>query len=217
MFEPFAQENRSDVAENRGTGLGLAIVQRLVTLMGGEVRAESELGRGTRFTVALAFPRPDAAPQEADTAPQTAASGAALAGRRELVCEDNALNREIAATLLGSRGIICETAQNGKEGAERFAASPVGYFDAVLMDIRMPVMNGLDAAAKIRALDRPDAAAVPILAMTANAYDEDVRASLRAGMDAHLAKPFEPDTLFSLLEKWIASGARRTGTPPEPR
>jgi len=204
VFDPFTQEQNSHSGEAAGTGLGLSIVSRLVGLMGGGVEVTSEPGRGTAFTVTLRFPE-GAADAGSDAAARPADAGrTALCGKRVLLCEDNALNREIADTLLASRGLVCQAAENGQLGVSLFSASPAGYYDAILMDVRMPVMNGLKAAAAIRALDRPDAKRVPIIAMTANAYDEDIRECLNAGMNAHLSKPFEPEELFQTLSRCMA-------------
>lgn len=200
LFEPFSQERNLHTNDTAGTGLGLAIVHRLVDLMGGTVRVESALGKGTQFTVVLPL---EAGVQPTQPDRQAEGGAAVLCGRRVLICEDNALNREIAAALLTSRGVLFDEAENGSAGVERFSASPVWYYDVILMDIRMPEMNGLQAARAIRALPRADAG-VPIIAMTANAYDEDIRASAAAGMNAHLAKPFEPEELFAVLGRFAA-------------
>ena len=124
-----------------------------------------------------------------------------FAGRRVLLAEDNEINAEIARNLLEMKGCAVETAANGAEAVESFAAAPAGSFDAILMDVRMPVMDGLDAARAIRAMRKADAKTVPILAMTANAFQEDVNASLEAGMNAHLTKPIEPPTLYATLQR----------------
>lgn len=116
------------------------------------------------------------------------------------------MNQLVAVKLLEKQGAAVDCAENGSVAVERFAASPTGWYDAVLMDIRMPVMDGLDAARAIRALSRPDAAAVPIIAMTANAFDEDVRQTFASGMNAHLAKPFEPEKLYGVLAELIGGG-----------
>ena len=183
-----------------GTGLGLAIVRQLVALMGGRIEAVSQLGKGTCFRVYLFLqpcPRPAAAPRE-----EAAVQYPHLAGQVVLLCEDNAINVELATLLLQEQQMAVVTAANGQEGVARFAASPVGYFAAILMDIRMPVMNGIEATQAIRALPRPDARTVPILAMTADADADDADRSLSAGMDAHLAKPIEPAKLFAALERF---------------
>ena len=128
-----------------------------------------------------------------------------LSGKRILLAEDVAINAEIMKKILKMKGMTAEHAVNGKIAAEMFAASPEHYYDAVLMDVRMPVMDGLASTAEIRAMDRADAACVPIIAMTANAFDEDVQNSLQAGMNAHLSKPVEPDKLYAALEELIES------------
>ena len=133
------------------------------------------------------------------------AGKADLRGKRVLMAEDVQINAEIIVMVLSTRGVEADVAENGKEALEMFAAQPVGYYDAILMDMRMPVMDGLQATRAIRALDRPDAKTVPIIALTANAFDEDVQRSLQAGLNAHLSKPIEPDTLFATLESLIDS------------
>lgn len=124
-------------------------------------------------------------------------------GPEDLLVEDHPLNQMIAEKLLDKVGVIVTSVGNGQEAVNRFRATTPYYFDAILMDIRMPIMNGLDATRKIRALDKPDAEKVPIIAMTANAYDSDVEASLKAGMNAHLSKPIEPDRLYETLCEFI--------------
>lgn len=200
IYEAFSQEGRMASGGAVGTGLGLAIVRQLVALMGGRIEAVSQLGKGTCFRVYLFLqpcPRPAAAPRE-----EAAVQYPHLAGQVVLLCEDNAINVELATLLLQEQQMAVVTAANGQEGVARFAASPVGYFAAILMDIRMPVMNGIEATQAIRALPRPDARTVPILAMTADADADDADRSLSAGMDAHLAKPIEPAKLFAALERF---------------
>jgi CheY-like chemotaxis protein len=128
-------------------------------------------------------------------------------GRRVLLAEDNEINAEIACSLLGLHHCQVDVAENGATAIETFAGSPVGRYDAILMDVRMPVMDGLEAARTIRAMKRSDAKTIPILAMTANAFQDDVQASLDSGMNAHLAKPIEPAILYEALDRWI-SGRR---------
>ncbi|MFA6948720.1 MAG: transporter substrate-binding domain-containing protein [Eubacteriales bacterium] len=199
LYHPFEQEHRPETSDEIGTGLGLSIVKGLTELMGGVIACESELGVGTRFTVTL--PAEISAARQA--APEKTTDYSSLNGKRVLVCEDHPLNAEIAVKQLNKHGIITDCARDGREGVDRFSASVSGYYDAVLMDIRMPVMNGLEATSAIRALDRPDAKIVPIIAMTANAYPEDIAKCIESGMNAHLTKPIEPRILCGTLLRYI--------------
>ena len=204
MFDAFSQEQAD--GNSQGTGLGLAIVRNLVRLMDGTVRVESAPGAGTVFYIRI----PVQVSAQAAPEPETAGADAALlAGKHVLLFEDNRINAEIAQTLLEDRGMTVDRAADGREGLERFAAAAPGTYDLILMDLRMPVMNGLDAARAIRALPRPDAAAVPIVAMTANAYDVDVDNCLRAGMNAHLSKPIDPARMYATLAHELAAARRR--------
>lgn len=200
VFEPFAQERNETTSGIEGSGLGLAIVKGLVDQMGGRIEAKSQLGSGSTFTVYLDF-------ELADTAPQTAApltpSKHELAGTTVLLAEDNAMNTEIAKILLERMGMEVLCVHNGKECVEAFESSFPSEFDVVLMDIRMPVMDGIHATRTIRALDRRDAKTIPIIAMTANAYEDDVRECLDAGMNAHVAKPVDPAMLYRTIEEHL--------------
>ena len=205
IFEPFTQEGRNDASEQRGSGLGLSIVKKIVDLMGGTIDVRSEIGHGTTFIVALDF---DTVPS--DTRKTDAVSGvkekdisASLAGRHILLCEDHPLNQQIAEEMLTSKGALVDVAENGEIGVRRFAVSMPGYYDAVLMDIRMPVMDGYEATRRIRSLCREDAADTPIIAMTADALADDVRKCIDAGMNGHIAKPFEPGQLYLILSEMI--------------
>lgn len=205
LFTPFEQENTQNDLARQGTGLGLSIVKGIVEQMGGKIWAESEQGHGSSFYVEWTFETvPIEKVQRLPPAP-TAASHLILSGKKVLLCEDHPLNAEIARKLLEKQGILAEHAANGKLALEQFSRSPIGYYDAILMDIRMPLMNGLDATRAIRALRRPDAKSVPIIAMTANAFDEDVQKSISAGMNAHLAKPIEPQQLYDTLADFISN------------
>ena len=201
VFEPFSQERTDRNAGAGGSGLGLSIVKRLVELMGGTIEVHSEYGKGTEFVVLLDFERMDDAPE---LQKQEERDMAVLSGRRVLLCEDNAMNVEIAKKLLELRGIEVECAGNGQLGLERFLAAGPGRYDAILMDIRMPVMDGYEAARRIRASGRPGAADIPIIAMSADAYDEDVKKTLEAGMDGHIAKPIDPAVLYETLRSRLA-------------
>lgn len=196
IFECFSREDRLRVQKTEGSGLGMAITKYIVDAMGGEISIKSEPNVGTEFTVLLDVERAEqeqAESQETDAAqPQR--------GLRVLLAEDNALNREIAVALLSKQGVTVETAENGQLCVEKFSAAPHGHYDAVLMDVRMPVMNGYEATKAIRALARADAA-LPIIAMTADAFAEDVERCLAAGMNAHLSKPMDIHKLMALLER----------------
>ena len=205
IFEPFSQEEREGY-KGTGTGLGLSIVRQLVGLMGGTVAAASEVGRGTAFTVKLPLKETEA---QEDNGPAEAQPERKqdLSGNKVLLCEDNALNREIAAALLQDLGIVTTEAEDGQIGVKLFTESKPREFAAILMDLRMPVMDGYAAVRAIRALPRPDAKTVPIIAMTADAYPEDVGRCLAAGMDSHLSKPIDPDALNRVLSKFIGGAA----------
>jgi len=202
IYEPFAQENRPGY-ESGGTGLGLAIVKQLVDLMHGSIQIKSEKDKGTEFTLRLHFPEVDTAAALPETVPDSCIDSV-LSGKQVLVCEDNALNREIAVALLQSRKMEVSVAENGKAALETFSGSAEGRFAAVLMDLRMPVMDGLEATRLIRRLERADAKTVPIIAMTADAFEEDIQKCLDAGMNRHLAKPIIPEKLFAVLAECIS-------------
>lgn len=207
IFDPFTRENNTTVSGILGTGLGMTITKNLVDLMGGTISVESTQGKGSTFRVELELrygARPaETSAQEESGLPDPGTKG--LDGHRVLVAEDNDINAEILEELLSCEGVFCERTVNGKAALERFRQTPPGYYDAVLMDIQMPVMNGYEASRAIRALDRPDAKSIPIVAMTANAFAEDVQNAMEAGMNAHLAKPIDIAALKGTLEKLIHS------------
>ena len=206
-FEPFSQEHDPNAKETVGTGLGLSIVDRLVKLMGGRIEVTSEKGKGTRFEVYLPieylgdYHPANLAVEDADRT---------LEGCRALLCEDNAFNREIATTILGSFGMEVDEAPDGKSGLEVFATSSDGYYDVILMDLRMPVMDGYGSARAIRALRRADSATVPIIALSADAYEEDIQQCRDAGMDGHVAKPIDRTALRHELLKLCGKERDRT-------
>lgn len=208
LFKPFSQEISTVSSQYAGSGLGLSIAKSLVEMMGGHIEAESELGAGTTFSVYLDFVR--VTEKEAKIATEKEQNARfilseELVGKHILLVEDHPLNAQIAKKILENAHCIVTWAENGQEGVTLFDQSEINEYDAILMDIRMPVLNGLEAAAAIRALKRKDAKKIPIIAMTANAYDEDVQKSLAAGMNSHLAKPIESaklyETLVSLINK----------------
>jgi signal transduction histidine kinase len=201
MFEPFSQESSEVWAATQGTGLGLGIAKAFTELMGGSIAVESAPGKGTSFRIHLALPlagQPDAA-----SAVPLAGS---LRGAAILVAEDHPINQLITVKLLEKRDARVLTANDGREAVQRFAQSPVGGISAILMDLRMPEMDGLAACRAIRAMDRPDAVRVPIVAMTANAFDRDRSKALAAGMDAYLAKPVDAQVLYQTLAGLLFPG-----------
>ena len=182
-----------------GTGLGMSIVQQLVEQMGGTISVESKLGEGSRFTVVLPFEL-DRDATAAAASPQTQSD---IAGTRLLVAEDNELNMEIAIFLLHDSGVQTVPVQNGRQALAAFRDSEPGSFNAILMDVMMPEMDGLEAAKAIRALDRPDAKTIPIIAMTANVFKEDREKCLAAGMNAHLSKPLDAETMKRTISEQL--------------
>lgn len=203
LFEPFVQEDSKVTPELQGSGLGLSITKHLVELMGGELMIHSKKGEGTTVIVRMSFELISENAREQIKAGEQKQDEQFLLGKKVLLVEDHPLNAQIARNLLEKKKMIVVYAENGQAAVDKFSASEVGTFDAVLMDIRMPQMNGLDAARTIRGLARPDALRVPIIAMTANAYDEDIREALASGMNEHLTKPIEPEVLYRTLEKYL--------------
>jgi len=199
-YEPFAQENRSGY-ESNGTGLGLAIVKQMVNLMGGTISIISEKDKGTEVTLQLHFPEVDVSAVSVKDVSEVPVADSILCGKRILLCEDNALNREITVALLKRKGITVQTAENGKTGLNAFSSCTEYGFDAILMDIRMPEMDGLETARMIRKLERPDAKTVPIIALSADAFEESIQLAKAAGMNGYLAKPVIPEQLFKELKK----------------
>ena len=200
-FEPFAQEEFGARTAYMGTGLGLPIAKQLVEMMNGTIEFDSELNVGTKFTITIPFEvdkdyREHMRENEHD-------ENISLDGVKVLLAEDNDLNMEIAEFVLKKAGMYVVCARNGKEAVNLFGASDVGYFDVVLMDVMMPVMNGLDAAKSIRAMDRADAKEIPIFAMTANAFQEDVRQCMEAGMNEHIAKPLDEKLLLRTINEYV--------------
>lgn len=209
LFEPFTQENRIDSSEMHGTGLGLAITKKLVEAMGGSIRVESQLGKGTTIYVELLLERASVqTPEKAPTA-VPAPKEVPLEGRHILLCEDHPMNQEIAKALLTERGLLVDVADNGEAGVRAFENSAPGFYDCILMDIRMPVMNGYEAARAIRLLSRSDAESVPILAMTADAFTDDIRKCLDAGMNGHISKPVDPETMFRVIADSLSGGHKK--------
>ena len=219
IFEPYAREMRFGDRAASGTGLGMSITRSLAALMGGEIQVESEPGKGSRFTVVL--PLPSAEPGQDEPAAEAAARAAArpdagaftLEGLSLLLAEDNEINMEITTEMLAARGVRVAQAFDGAEAVELFRQSAPFAFDAVLMDMQMPGLDGCAAARQIRALPRADAQSVPIIAVTANAFAEDVAATAAAGMDAHISKPIDFKKLAQALEQLLCAGEKGNKRP----
>ena len=198
LFEEFSQEKADARTQYTGHGLGMAIVKRYLDLMGGTISVRSRLGEGSTFTIELpmeVYHAETALPQEPDDLKNT------LSGVRVLLAEDNALNAEIATFLLEDAGMTVTWVQDGQETLDAFTASPEGSFDIILMDIMMPHMDGYEAARAIRSLSRADAGRIPIVALTANAFAEDIQTSLASGMNAHLAKPLVVEEVYKTIAR----------------
>jgi signal transduction histidine kinase len=206
LFETFSQEDGGTRTTYEGTGLGMAITKSLVELMDGTIEVSSELNVGTKFTVEI----PLEIDPNAETEHIVQEDGFNLRGMKVLLVEDNVLNMEIAQEILECEDITVTCAENGQVALDLYTGSAPGTFDAIIMDLMMPVMDGLTAAREIRALDRPDASTIPIIAMTANAFDEDRRKTKEAGMNAHLSKPIQVNILYATLAKFY-TGNREDG------
>ena len=202
IFEPFERERTSTVSKVEGSGIGMGIVKKLVGLMGGTVAVESKIGVGSTFTVTI--PCRIASQEETQAKRETNPSDQkCLCGTRILLTEDNDLNAEIATELLQEEGCTVDRAKDGVECVDMLEKAANGTYQLILMDIQMPVMNGYDAAKKIRRMDDPQKAGIPIIAMTANAFSEDKQAALDAGMNDHIAKPINMNVLVPTLRKYL--------------
>jgi len=194
-----AYERDRSVSNIQGTGLGMAITKSIVELMGGTIEVETEFGKGTEFIVRVDFPVVDEAVEEDKQEISTAAQEIDFSKIKLLLVEDNEVNREIASLILTEFGFGLDTAENGKIAYEKVAASKPGDYDCVLMDIQMPIMNGYEATKKIRELKNKQLAQIPIIAMTANAFTEDIQAAKEAGMNSHIAKPLDIQKMIETL------------------
>ena len=208
IFDPFTQENTDARSVYQGTGLGMTIVKGLVERMGGSIEVRSALGVGSTFVITIPFEIAQAPQKEAAREAET--HQADIRGLRLMLVEDNDLNAEIARILLQDAGATVTTVSNGQKAVDLFQEKPPHTFDVILMDVMMPVMDGLTASKAIRSLDRSDAKTIPIVAMTANAFAEDAEKCLAAGMDAHLAKPLEMGKVTETLAGYKAPAALRT-------
>ncbi len=200
VFEAFERERTSTVSKIQGTGLGMAITKSIVDLMGGTIKVITAPGEGTEFVINVEFKIAENM-QEEVAENSEAAQVVNFEGKKILLTDDIEVNREIAKMLLESEGFIVDTACDGKDAVEKIAASKAGDYDLILMDIQMPIMNGYDAARAIRALEDKKLAQIPIIAMTANAFSEDVKNALNAGMNAHIAKPIDVPNMLATLAK----------------
>ena len=211
LFDPFTREERSGTNKVQGTGLGMAITKSVIDLMGGSISVESATGKGTRFEVVLEFPIDTEADtvQKAQALPEEEETTSPLSGMKFLCAEDNAINAEILQMLLETKGASCTICSNGQEIVDAFASVKPGDYDMILMDIQMPVMDGLEATRRIRSGENPLGRTIPILAMTANAFLEDMQKSKEAGMDEHLSKPVDISALEQVVKRF------RVTPPPE--
>ena len=211
LFDPFTREERSGTNKVQGTGLGMAITKSIVDLMGGSISVESATGKGTRFEVVLEFPIDTEADtvQQAQAFPEDKEITSPLSGMKFLCAEDNAINAEILEMLLETKGASCTICPNGQEIVDAFASVKPGDYDMILMDIQMPVMNGLEATRRIRSGENPLGRTIPILAMTANAFLEDMQKSKEAGMDEHLSKPVDISALEQVVKRFRVTPPRK--------
>lgn len=198
MYEPYRQEEAKN--ESKGSGLGLAIVKNLVELMHGTLSVRSKVNEGTEFTITIDAQKAKLQTKENKDMDMREST---LTGKRVLLVEDNDINIDVSTIILRKKGILVEVAQNGAIAVEAFEQHEPGYYDAILMDIYMPVLDGNKATAKIRTLDRDDAKKIPIIAMTANALEGEVREAFSVGMTAYLTKPIRPEKLYATLQQWI--------------
>ncbi len=206
IFEPFERQNNSTISGIQGTGLGLAIVKSLVEMMGGTICVRSQEGIGSEFIVDIEFRlcEPHISIMKEDSfINDDDKDNDLLKDMRILLVEDNELNREIATEILTDAGLIVETALNGKEAVQMMANITPNYYKVILMDIQMPVMNGLEAARAIRMLPDNTIRRIPIIAMTANAFEEDKKKSLEVGMNAHIAKPIDVNVVLDTIKKIV--------------
>ena len=204
LFDPFTREERSGTNKVQGTGLGMAITKSIVDLMGGSIGVESATGKGTRFEVVLEFPIDAEADhaQQVQALPEETEETSPLCGMKFLCAEDNTINAEILEMLLEAKGASCTICSNGQEIVDAFASVKPGEYDMILMDVQMPVMDGLEATRRIRSGENPLGRIIPILAMTANAFLEDMQKSREAGMDEHLSKPVDIAALEQTVKRF---------------
>ena len=203
IFEEFSREHTTTENKVAGTGLGLPIVKSMIELMGGSIQVESTQGVGTKFTVDISFDTASEADVYRNQISEQPDILEKLEGKRILLAEDNDLNAEIAIELLAEQKIITDRAEDGAECLDKLEKADSGYYDMILMDIQMPVMDGYDAAARIRRMKDEKKASIPIIAMTANAFAEDRQKAISMGMNDHVAKPIDMNVLLPVIAKYI--------------
>jgi len=203
IFDAFTREHNTTKSKIAGTGLGMSIVKKYVELLGGTIDVESEPGKGSTFTVTLKHRIADESYYVKRHIEESGTGSEILEGRNILLAEDNDMNAEIAEAILERAGLKIERVENGIQCVNRIMEMPAGTYDMILMDIQMPKMNGYKATQTIRHLPDKDKACIPIIAMTANAFEEDKRAAIAAGMNGHIAKPIQVDKLLSILAEMI--------------
>ncbi len=199
IFDSFSQENSSNTNKHGSSGLGLAITKNIVELMGGSIHVESKKGVGSTFFIVVKLGKSEKKLEKEEIVD----AEIDFTGKHILVAEDMEINAEIMQIILEDKGVVVDLAENGKIAVDKFAQSEPGFYSAILMDVQMPEMNGIEATTAIRAMERSDAKTIPIIAMTANAFDEDIQRSKQAGLNAHLTKPIEVDVLFETLQRLI--------------
>ncbi len=215
LFDAFTQEDSTAQSKYGSTGLGMSIARNIVQMMNGDITVTSKKGEGSTFTVVVTLKdakkgtltEEDVMRAEAPepVMREKTAGNNNLAGIRVLIVEDMMVNAQMLGAILDTREVLHEWAENGQLGLERFSQSEPNYYDVIIMDLQMPVMDGLTAAREIRALDRDDAKVTPIIAVSANAFSEDVQSSLEAGMNAHISKPIEIPVLFETLARFVGT------------
>ena len=203
IFDAFTRERNTTKSKITGSGLGMSIVKNYVDLLGGTIDVESELGKGSTFTVTLKHRIADESYYMKKHIEETGTGSEIFEGKNILLAEDNDLNAEIAVAILERAGLKTERVEDGIQCVNKITKMPAGTYDMILMDIQMPKMNGYKATQAIRNLPDKDKACIPIIAMTANAFEEDKREAVAAGMNGHIAKPIQVDTLLSMLVEVI--------------
>ena len=201
LFMPFEQGSGEITQKYGGTGLGLPISQNIVRLFGGEITVESQKNQGSVFSFSIWMQQIEQTVDRADTS----SHNTSIAGKRILLVDDVEINRLIVTELLSESGLVIDEAENGQIALQMFEQSPHGYYDLILMDVQMPVMDGYTATQSIRVLPRPDST-LPIVALTANAFKEDEEKAAQCGMNAHLGKPIEYEKMIDLIHDFLSSG-----------